>query len=425
MPTKNLNTEEKNKLYEHLPSDLEEALWDPDVSEKITTASNLCGIIIDDELRKTVLNILANIFIGKLNRNQLSEQLQKRTNILPNKILIFSRILEKQILEPLKESLDQLEKQKVFSQGLTDDSAPSNNPTNAMSEPITPQAQKPNPTPITPNLHPIDQIMKLREQTSLAQKMSKINNTDPVIQAPAQAANLRPASQQNNPPVQDQKINPVDKLIEIQQEKNESTFQDNVKNNPIIQNNPVIDLKNTDQSKLLAAMRGTSYQPPVLSQMSQVKQSDVDDLKSLKIEARKPIKRNPTPALEVAFSEEKGFKAQKSEEKSDVDLSKFPVTNIKKFNQDQPQQIVKGPVRYDQPIEENDPFKKITETINRRPKESLNINLENKIVYDYDQITFDKPSATTPNKTYAVKSTTKPLDEETKLIGNAIDLREN
>ncbi|MCX6736794.1 MAG: hypothetical protein NTW73_01775 [Candidatus Parcubacteria bacterium] len=246
MPTEDQNNKEIDKIFERLPSDLQEALWDFDMSEKITTASNLCGIVMDGELKKTVLSILANIFIGRLNRNQLSEQLQKKTNITPNKILIFSRILEKQILEPLKESLDQLEKQKVFSQEII------NNPTppNIVSAPIMPQAQKPNPTPITPNLHPIDQIMKLREQTSLAQKMSKINNTDPVIQAPAQAANLRPAPQQNNPPVQEQKINPVDKLIESQQEKNESTFQDNVKNNPIIQNNPIIDLKNTADQKI-------------------------------------------------------------------------------------------------------------------------------------------------------------------------------
>ncbi len=425
MPVEDQNKKEIYKLFESLPSDLQEALWDFDMLEKITTASNLCGIVMDGELKKTVLSILANIFIGRLNRNQLSGQLQKKTNITPNKILIFSRILEKQILEPLKESLDQLEKQKVFSQEIINNPAPSN----VVPAPTIPQAQKPNPTPITHGIHPIDQIMKLREQTSLAQKMSKINSIDTTVKTPVQVVTSPPIPQQNNAPVQEQKINPVDRLIESQQEKNESTFQDNVKNNPIIQNNPVIDLKNTaDQSKLLSAMRGTSYQPPVLSQMSQVKQSDVDELKSLKIEAKKPIKRNPVPALEVAFSEEKGFKAQKSEEKSHVDLSKFPVTNIKKFNQDQPQKIVEGPIKYDKTVEKDDPFKKITETINLRSKESLSVNPENKIVYDYNQITFEKPNIVTEDKTNnmpSLKPTSRPLDEETKLIGNAIDLREN
>jgi len=387
--------EEFEKTYQILPPSLQDALFDSNNNQKIRTALNLSGIPTEDQIVALLLDMVGEVFLGKKKRVEFSNELIKRSKLSSNQILLLDKIIQKDIFEPLKDSLDSLEKRGPLSQLGSIVSQKIESKTKLDTSYKEQQSE--------PSLHPIDQILKLRNQTKLAQQASQSNTPDV----------------QSKPEIKTQEIAPLERMtIHATTQKTELPNQIptrivNLNEAKLITSNP---------SKLLSAMQPRPSRPAVLEQIGKIQQEQKTiDVQETETKVQAPIK---VPPSEVMSTNRQDFKPITSISDRIKDKKRGFITSAYQTRVPEEPSVTSQPVRYNKPSS-GEPFTQIPNLVQLDQDNKSDQETADKIVFDYSKIQMPnygdqiKENISLPDP-HVVQ---KPDNTDPKIIGNIVDLR--
>lgn len=477
LKVKGLKNQEASKIMDNLPPAIQTALFDENVKEKFDSILKLAGAENED-LKVEIQNCLLEIFLGFAPVEKFSDLLINEARLSPPKALLVSRAIEREIFNPLKESLDLLQKRQFlktnqFSSNLNKPiSQPKETPEKIFAKPAEPisnnSSQIPkNQTPASSTssqessafqpLHPVDQILAnykknkaefIKPMPSTLEKpleksppslasISEIppspSNIKPIVipEIKPKAPTPPPRQENQNVPSVNNNLKDVPKIISLKEQKEPMPKKLEPEREKEISSSQPLESKTSTKAgmeKLLQAMQKATHKPSLLEEMKNVKLSELNktDKKEQTEKAQSEVFLSQKPPKVVGSEKQTVFSvsptAEKMEKNKNGELVFLrPDLKIKKTAEPPPAPVKQ--IKYQTPKEE----KVFGETQNLEANEEIS---NEKIIFDYSKL---KPEEIAPlvstkpqeqNKTKEEKTPTFGVKEpKPKIIGNIIDLR--
>jgi len=398
-----------DELHNQLPIAIRSFIESGESENLMRNIETICNL--KPEQTGEVTATVGDVLYGYIEPKDFDFLLKKRIEIEPQKLKVILQIVDQKIFKPFKSELEQLNKRIKLN---TENDNSFNQPPAQNLTKDTTYFQKP--------LHPLDQILKIREQTKIAQQLRRASKQiAPSESIQKSQPNISPKPDFNQPSSQI----PLNKteIKSANPQKPENTIPSSEPLPP-----RVVNLKNTDASKLIEAMKKPTVTSPVLEKMKELQniplsfekkpQKETDKLNSLKplTTDKTKIISSPVENLKPEIQKKKIGSSEESTIFSEFPQPSEPLPFVSPPPLVKYQKIQKEGPAFDLPLENQ-------KTLETNKEDS------NRVVFDYTKIQFQKPNEkieenlkTSENSKNNQFSSPLLNKNEPKIKGNIVDL---
>ena len=391
--------EQFKEQYQKIPEILQSALFDEQNHKLISQAISIAKLESPDQFR-VLADLVIAVLIRILKPTLFKTELIQRASVSQAQANILDQIIQNNLFSKYRSLLEAKSNLEISKNLL--------NTTNEKSDANI--------------IHPLDQILKIREQTKIAQQLRRASKQIALSESIQKSQpNISPKPDFNQPSSQIP-LNQTE-IKSANPQKPENTIPSSEPLPP-----RVVNLKNTDASKLIEAMKKPTVTSPVLEKMKELQniplsfekkpQKETDKLNSLKplTTDKTKIISSPVENLKPEIQKKKIGSSEESTIFSEFPQPSEPLPSVSPPPLVKYQKIQKEGPAFDLPLENQ-------KTLETNKEDS------NRVVFDYTKIQFQKTNEKTEENLKTSENSknnqfSSPLlnKNEPKIKGNIVDL---